>query len=163
MPQLDISTFPPQLAWLLITFVALFLIVWKVALPRIVNVRDTRQRRIEDDLGKAETLREEAETVLAALEKSHADAAAEAQGIHRDTAQSIADARAKLQEETAARLSDETQAAEGRIADEQAAARETIPEVAGDVTRAAVERLIGVDVAENDAKTAVEAAMRGGA
>ena len=82
MPQLDISTYPPQLVWLLITFVALYLVVWKVALPRIVDVRESRQRRIEGDLGKAETLRTEAETVLAALEKSHADAAAEAQGIH---------------------------------------------------------------------------------
>ena len=64
MPQLDISTYPPQLVWLLITFVALYLVVWKVALPRIVDVRESRQRRIEDDLGKAETLRTEAETCL---------------------------------------------------------------------------------------------------
>ena len=163
MPQLDLSTFPPQLAWLLITFVALYFVVWKVAMPRIVDIRDSRQQRIEDDLGKAETLRQEAETVLAALEKSHADAAAEAHGIHRDTAQSIAEARAKLQDETAARLSEETQAAEGRIAEEQAAAQGTIPEVAGDVTRAAVHRLIGAEIAEADAKNAVEAAMRGGA
>ena len=163
MPQLDVSTFPPQLVWLLITFGALFLIVWKVALPRIVDVRDNRQRRIEDDLAKAETLREEAETVLSALEKSHADATAVALGIHRDAAQSISDERTKLQEDTATRLAEETSAAEARIADEQAAARETIPEVAGDVTRAAVERLIGVELAETDAKSAVEAAMRGGA
>ena len=101
--------------------------------------------------------------VHSALEKSHADATAEALGIHRDAAQSISDERTKLQEDTAARLAEETSAAEARIADEQAAARETIPEVAGDVTRAAVERLIGVDVAEADAKSAVEAAMRGGA
>ena len=163
MPQLDLSTFPPQLAWLLITFVTLYLIVWKVAMPRIVNIRDSRQQRIEDDIGKAETLREEAKIVLAALEKSHADAAAKAQGIHRDTAQSIAEARAKLQDETAVRLSEEIQAAEGRIAEAQAAAQGTIPEVAGDVSRAAVQRLIGAEIAEVDAKNAVETAMRRGA
>ena len=163
MPQLDISTYPPQLVWLLITFVALYLVVWKVALPRIVDVRESRQRRIEDDLGKAETLRTEAETVLAALEKSHADAAAEAQGIHREAARAIGEARTKLQEETAARLAEETQAAEQRIADEQAAARETIPEVAGDVTRAAVERLTGASVADTDVQSAVNASWRGGA
>jgi len=161
MPQLDVSTFPPQLVWLLITFAVLFLVVWKVALPRIVNVRDNRQRRIEDDLAKAETLREEAETVLAVLEKSHADATAEALGIHRDAAQSISEVRTKLQEKTAARLAEETHAAEARIADEQTAARETIPEIAGNVTRAAVERLIGENVADADAKNAVNAAMRG--
>ena len=163
MPQLDLSTFPPQLAWLLITFLALYLVVWKVAMPRIVDIRDSRQQRIEDDLGKAETLREEAKIVLAALEKSHADAAAEAQGIHRDMAQSIAEARAKLQDETAVRLSEETQVAEGRIAEEQAAAQGTIPEVAVDVTRAAVQRLIGTEIAEAEAKNIVEATMREGA
>lgn len=162
MPQLDVSTFPPQLVWLLITFAVLFLVVWKVALPRIVNVRDNRQRRIEDDLAKAETLREEAEIVMATLEKSHADATAEALGIHRDVAQSISEARAELQEKTAARLAEETHAAEARIADEQAAAMEIIPEIAGDVTRAAVKRLIDDDVANADARNAVKAAMQGG-
>lgn len=163
MPQLDISTFPPQLFWLLITFVALFLVVWKMALPRIVNVRDNRQRRIEDDLAKAETLREEAEAARIALEKAHADATAEALEIHRNMEQSISEGRAKLQEDTAARLAEETHAAEGRIADEQTAAKDTIPEIAGDVTRSAVGRLIGGDVAEADAKRAVAASMRGGA
>ncbi|MEE2689299.1 MAG: F0F1 ATP synthase subunit B' [Pseudomonadota bacterium] len=162
MPQLDVSTFPPQLVWLSITFAVLFLVVWKVALPRIVNVRDNRQRRIEDDLAKAESLREEAETVMATLEKSHADAAAEALGIHRDVVQSISEARTKLQEKTAARLAEETHAAEARIADEQAAAMEIIPEIAGDVTRAAVKRLIDDDIANADAKNAVKAAMQGG-
>ena len=162
MPQLDVSTFPPQLVWLSITFAVLFLVVWKVALPRIVNVRDNRQRRIEDDLAKAESLREEAETVMATLEKSHADAAAAALGIHRDVAQSISEARTELQEKTAARLVEETHAAEARIADEQAAAMEIIPEIAGDVTRAAVKRLIDDDVANADARNAVKAAMQGG-
>jgi F-type H+-transporting ATPase subunit b len=163
MPQLDISTYPPQLVWLLITFLALYLVVWKVALPRIVDVREARQRRVEDDLGKAEALRSEAETLLASLNKSHADAAAEAQRIHRETAQAIGQARTKLQEETAARLAQETKAAEQRIGAEQAAARDKIPEVAGEVTRAAVERLTGESVAVADIQNAVNASSREGA
>jgi F-type H+-transporting ATPase subunit b len=163
MPQLDISTYPPQLIWLLITFLALYLVVWKVALPRIVDVREARQRRVEDDLGKAEALRSEAQTLLASLEKSHSDATAEAQSIHRETAQAIGQARAKLQEETGARLAEETQAAEQRIRDEQAAARGTIPEVAGEVTRAAIERLTGESVADADIQKAVNTSSLGGA
>ena len=66
MPQLDPSTFATQLFWLFLTFTALFLIAWKVALPRMTEVLNTRQERIEGDLEKAETLKAEAEEVLAA-------------------------------------------------------------------------------------------------
>ncbi|MFN4098278.1 MAG: hypothetical protein ACK4GT_00740, partial [Pararhodobacter sp.] len=35
MPQLDLSTFPNQIFWLAVTLVALYLILSRVALPRI--------------------------------------------------------------------------------------------------------------------------------
>ena len=56
MPQLDISVFPTQLFWLALIFVALYLILWKVALPRVTEVRESRQVRIESDLEKAHEL-----------------------------------------------------------------------------------------------------------
>ena len=161
MPQFDPSTYASQLVWLLITFGALFLIIWKVALPRIADVRDARQRRVEDDLKKAETLRTEAEAMLAALEKSRADAMSEAQAIHRATAQAISEERAKRLTEAAGRIASETGAAERRIAEEKNRAAGTIPEVAGDVVRAAVERLIGASVNESEARGAIDAARSG--
>lgn len=161
MPQFDPSTYSSQLVWLLITFGALFLIIWKMALPRIADVRDARQRRVEDDLQKAETLRGEAEAAMAALEKSRADAMAEAQGIHRATAQAISEERARRLSEAASRIAAETNAAERRIADEKSRAAETIPEVAGDVVRAAVERLIGGSVGEAEARGAIASTRTG--
>ena len=162
MPQLDPSTYPTQLVWLLITFAILFLVVWRMALPRITQVRDSRQRRIEDDLQRAESLREEAETVLAVLEKSHADAAEEALRIHREAAQAMSEARAEKQAEVAARLAEETGAAEQRIAGEKDRAATTIPNVAADVVRAAVERLVGARGGEVEIETAIQAAGRRG-
>ena len=160
MPQLDISTFPPQLFWLLITFIALYLVVWKIALPRIVAVRDSRHQKIEEDLEKAETLRGEALAVLVALEKAHADAASEAQSIYRETAQKIGLERLKLQEKTAVRLAEESLAAEIIIKKEYNSSLETIPEIASDLAQAAVERLIGVQIADQETETAIESAMR---
>ena len=43
MPQLDPTFFPTQLFWLFVVFTLLFLVVWKVALPRIADVRETRR------------------------------------------------------------------------------------------------------------------------
>src|SRR3546814_6935599 len=54
MPQFDPSTYPTQLFWLLLTFVPLYLVVWRVALPRITDVRQSRQGKIEADLRSEE-------------------------------------------------------------------------------------------------------------
>src|SRR3546814_19371902 len=74
MPQFDPSTYPTQLFWLLLTFVPLYLVVWRVALPRITDVRQSRQGKNEADLEKGQALKEEAEMVLGAYEKGLAEA-----------------------------------------------------------------------------------------
>ena len=38
MPQLDISTWPPQLFWLAVTFFALYFVISRVAIPRTGGV-----------------------------------------------------------------------------------------------------------------------------
>lgn len=161
MPQFDPSTYASQLLWLLIAFGALFLIVWKVALPRISDVRDARQRRVEDDLKKAEALRSEAESVLSALQKSRADAMAAAQDIHRAAGQAISEERARRLAEAQARIAQETSAAERGIAGERDRAAGSIPDVAGEVVRAAVERLIGASVGESEARRAIDSVRSG--
>jgi F-type H+-transporting ATPase subunit b len=159
MPQLDPSLFPTQLFWLFVTFVALFLIAWKVALPRITEVLDARQTRIDGDLDKARALKEEAETVMASYEKTLANASLQAQDIHRQTVQALTEERTKRQEELSRKLSEQSREAEGRIAGEKQRAVENIREAALDVVQSAASRLIGVDVAEADADRAIRAAM----
>ena len=57
MPQLDFSTFPNQIFWLFITLVVLYLILSRVALPRIATVLTERQGAIQRDLDKAEEMK----------------------------------------------------------------------------------------------------------
>ena len=54
MPQLDLATFPPQLIWLAITFVALYLVMAYAGLPRMGGIIEKRRARIADDLDKAQ-------------------------------------------------------------------------------------------------------------
>src|SRR3546814_10856843 len=83
LPQLDADTYPTQIFWLVVTFVILYLIMSKVALPRIAEVLEERQERVADDIETAERLRSEAAVVQSEYETAMAEARGKAQEIGR--------------------------------------------------------------------------------
>ena len=155
MPQLDPSTFTSQVFWLTLTFLIFLAIVWRVALPRVAMVLEERQRRLSDDLDKAVTLKEEAETVLAEYEKAAAEGRARAQASLAKAADAMAAEAAKQHAELGEKLGAEIRAADARIVAARSAAAENIRVVASEVAQAATERLIGARVGEQAALAAV--------
>ncbi len=81
MPQLDFSTFPNQIFWLVVSLVVVYLILQRVALPRIASVLADRSASIQRDLDKAEDYKRNAEAAEEAYNKALADARSEAQDI----------------------------------------------------------------------------------
>ena len=79
MPQFDPTYFAPQIVWLVITFLVLYLLMSKLILPRITGILGQREDRIDGNLQRAEALKEEAAQVLAAYQKAIADARGQAQ------------------------------------------------------------------------------------
>ena len=63
MPQLDPEFFVSQLFWLFIFFSFLLIFLWRVSLPRIANVLEKRQNKIDDDLSSAKELQEKAKDI----------------------------------------------------------------------------------------------------
>ena len=55
-PPFDSSTYASQLVSLAIAFVALYLIVSRIALPRVGGTIDARQNKIEGDLAEAQRI-----------------------------------------------------------------------------------------------------------
>ena len=80
-PPFQKETFASQLVWLAITFVALYLLISRIAVPRIGGIIDERAKRIEGDFAAAQRMKDESEAALAAYEKSLADARNRAQAI----------------------------------------------------------------------------------
>ena len=81
MPQLDFSTFPNQIFWLIVTLVVLYLVLSRVALPRIATVLSERHGAIQRDLDKAEEMKRSAIEAENAYNKALADARAKANDI----------------------------------------------------------------------------------
>ncbi|RMD89335.1 MAG: F0F1 ATP synthase subunit B' [Alphaproteobacteria bacterium] len=160
MPQLDFSTFPNQIFWLAVTLVVLYLILSRLALPRIASVLAERAGTITGDLEKAEELKRKAEEAEQAYQKALADARAEAQRV-------IAEAKAELQreiDEATARADAEIAAraaeSEKAIAEIRASALDAVRKVAADVAQEVIVALGG----KPDAKAireAVDARLEG--
>ncbi len=70
LPQLDISTWPSQLFWLVVLFTAGYILMAKVVTPRIGSVLEERRAKLDEDLGKARSASEDAARIRAEYEAS---------------------------------------------------------------------------------------------
>lgn len=160
-PPFDPSTFASQLVSLAIAFVALYLIVSRLALPRVGAVLDARHSKIEGDLAEAQRLRDESDTALKAYESDLAAARSRAQAISNETREKLnaqADVeRKRLEEQLAARLSE----AEKTIASTRATAMSNVRGIAADAAGTIVQRLIGVVPDAKSVDAAVDASLKG--
>ena len=160
MPQFDVTSFLPQLVWLGLTFLVLYLLMWRVALPRITDVLETRSERIASDLDKAAELKAQADSVLAEYETALAEARTRAKATLAEVTAAAAAAAEARHPEVTARQNKEAEAAAQRIAEAKTQAMAEVRDVAVELAQASVTKLIGQDVAADQVAGAVDTAMK---
>jgi F-type H+-transporting ATPase subunit b len=153
MPQLDFTTFPSQIFWLIVALVALYYIVSKVALPKIVGGIEERHDAIEDDLDRAAEFKRRAQEAEKAYDAALAAARAKGQAI-------AAEARAAMQKDVDAavakadaEIAARTAESEKRIAEIRDSAMASVEAVAKDTALALVQA-IAPEAAKADAVNA---------
>jgi F-type H+-transporting ATPase subunit b len=142
-PPFQKETFASQLIWLAIFFIGLYLLMSRVALPRVGGIIAARSAKIESDLAEANRLKQESEAAIAAYEKTLADARSNAQAIgskKRDELMGEADKRRKTLED---QLHRQLEDAEKTIAKTKTAAMANVSGIATEAAAAIIERLIG--------------------
>ena len=161
MPQFQQTAFfLPQIVWLAITFITLYFLMAKVALPKIGAVLDERQRKIDDNLDKAAQLKAEAEAAVAAYEKALAESRAHAHAVIKEASERLAKQAEERTRELNAKLNDQIKAGETRIAAAKEKAMASVREVATEIAGAAVSRLIGASADQGQIDVAVAAALK---
>ena len=154
-PPFQKDTFASQLVWLTVTFLLLYVLMAKVALPRVGGILAARSKRIADDLAAAEALKEQSDAAHAAYEKELSDARARAQAIANTTRERQAHEAEELRKRLESELNERLGAAEASIASTRTAAMANVRTIAVDAASAIVERLIGRAPAGPDVDAAV--------
>ena len=160
MPQMEFADYFPQIAWSIFAFATLYFLMAKLALPRITDILESRQRRLDQDLELAEELRDEATVALAGYESLMAAA-------HAKTEIILSEARETLQCETAQRLDALKAQLESKVTESERRMQNTMAQAVDEVVvaasvsaRSGVKKLIGIEVSEEQARAAVEAVRK---
>lgn len=161
MPQLDFSTYAPQLIWLLLTFGVLYFLMSRVALPRVAQALETRRDRIANDLDQAAQFKAETDAAIEGYETALAEARAKAHQIASDTREELGRETDALRDKLEAELDQKLEAAEARITATKTDAMSNVRGIAADVAAAVVAQLgiSGVDAAK--VSQAVDAELKG--
>lgn len=159
MPQLDFATFPTQLFWLMISFAILYFIILRVVIPRISNVMEERQSRVNGDLERAENFRAEAEIVLNAYEQALTNGRSEAQKLLKKAELKIAEQQADQEVALSERIKKMTTDAEVRVEKVRGKAMADIKGIAIELAQATTTKLFEEDSSEQEVLNVVEKIM----
>lgn len=159
-PPFDSATFGSQLLWLAISFAALYVLMSRIALPRIGEILEVRRDRIEGDLAEAERLRQKTDQAIEAYETELADAKSKAHSIAEDTRESIKKELNAKRADVEADLAKKMASAESRIQSTKADALGHVEEIASDTAHTIVSNIVG-RTAQKAAKDAVAKVVKG--
>ncbi len=160
-PPFQKDTFASQLVSLAIAFVALYLIVSRIALPRVGSLLDERQKAIEGDLAEAQKLKDASDAALKAYESELAAARSRAQAIGTETREKLNAASEAERKTLEHRLSLKLAEAEKTIASTRETAMRNVRGIAAEAAAAIVQRLTGVLPDGKSVKSAVDASLKG--
>lgn len=160
MPQLDFSTWGNQIFWLVITLVVIYMVLSKVALPRIAAILAERQGTITNDIATAEDFKVKAQEAEAAYDKALVDARAEAHRI-------VAEAKAEIQSDLDAaiakadeEISAKSAESEKAIAEIREGAAEAVQQVAKETAQSIVAAM-GGKADDKAVNAAVDSRLKG--
>jgi F-type H+-transporting ATPase subunit b len=156
MPQLNPEFWLAQIFWLLLTFFSLYLIIWKVFLPKIINNIENRKHKIVNDLHEAQKLKESAEKQLNEYNKIIENSNKEAKKIIEENRKKldkdIENKKNKINDE----IDQEIVSAETEINSLKKSSKRNISEIANETSAEIIKQLIDTEVNKSNVAAIVD-------
>ena len=156
MPQLNPEFWAAQIFWLILTFSSLYLIIWKVFLPKITLSIENRKSRVVNDLDEAQKLKENAEKKLNEYNKIIEESKKEAKKIIEDSKKKldrdIKNKKQKFNEE----IEKELIAAEKEIKDLKKSSLSNINNIAAETSAEIIKQIVNIEVNKSSVSAIVD-------
>jgi F-type H+-transporting ATPase subunit b len=159
-PPFQSETFASQLFWLALAFVLLYVVMAKVALPRVAGIIAARRESVDRDLSAAGQLKADAEAALQAYEKTLAEARARAQTLASETRSKLNAEAEEARKGLEAALHTKLAEAERAIADTKTRAMGNVRGISAEAASAIVSKLTGLAPAEHTIAEALDHVLK---
>ena len=156
MPQLNPEFWAAQIFWLLLTFTSLYLIIWKIFLPKITYNIETRKSKVVNDLHQAQKLKENAEKKLKEYEKIIENSKKEAKKILQENQKKLEDDLDKKKQVLDEEINKEIKAAENEIMSLKKSSINNINKIAIEISSEILKHTIGKELNMSSVSAVVE-------
>ena len=160
MPQLNPEFFVSQLFWLVVTFSFLLVFLWRISLPRISNILEKRERKINEDLTAAKELQIEAENIQDKIEQQLKQARSDASELIKSSSASFQDKAqyeiTKLEKELDEKITDSSNKIE-KIKNESL---NQIQSQINEITKLTLSKVASFEVTDDEIQNAVKDSER---
>ena len=155
MPQLNPEFWAAQVFWLILIFTFLYLIIWKIFLPKITYSIENRKSKIVNDLDEAQKLKESAELKLSEykeiIEKSKKDAKKIIEDSKKKLSRDIEEKKNKFNEEIEKELIE----TENEIKELKKTSILNISNIASETTAEIIKHVINTEVNKSNVSAVV--------
>tara|TARA_B100000959_G_scaffold274733_1_gene327067 strand:- start:376 stop:954 length:579 start_codon:yes stop_codon:yes gene_type:complete len=156
MPQLNPKFWTAQVFWLILIFSILYLVIWKIFLPKITYSIENRKSKIVNDLDQAQKLKEIAEKKLNEYNKIIEDSKNEAKKIIEDSRKKLDQDIENKKKDFNIQIEKEISAAEKEIKDLKKASISNISKIASETSSELVKKIINTEVNKSNVSAVVE-------
>mgnify|MGYP002526175376 FL=1 len=155
MPQLNPEFWIAQIFWLILIFSSLYLIIWKIFLPRITYSIENRKSRVVNDLDEAQKLKDNAEEKLEEYNEIIEKTKKEAKKIIDDSKKKLDKDIENKKQKFNVEIEKELMATEKEIKDLKKTSTSSIADIAAETSTEIIRQIINTEINKSNVSAIV--------
>ena len=156
MPQLNPEFWISQIFWLILIFSGLYIVIWKIFLPKITDSIENRKSKILGDLNETQKLKENTEKKLKEYNKIIEDTKKEAKRIVEENEKKIENDIKNKKQKFNEEIDKELMTVEMEIKNLKKTSISNINKIATEISSEILKQLVGTSVNTSKVSTIVE-------